>query len=301
METQPPDRSAYGPPPETSTWSQKWRLQFIDFRLRWEGRLNRKDLEDFFGISPQQATNDFQAYLEAAADNLKYEPKLRAYVATPWFHPVYERSASRFYLNELLSLRNGLLEPAASFLGWQPNVVTVPTPGRPVEGNSLMQLLHALRGGRMVSVRYQTMGRDTPTQRVLSPHGLAHDGWQWHVRAFCHLRKEFRDFSLARLHEVHIGTNTTVDFAEDMEWHTELTVTVAAHPSLTAGSRAALELDYGMQDGRLDLTCRHSMLYYTLRSLGVLQERGDAGMQQLVLLNREELAPYLATLGHKLE
>ena len=34
-----------------ATWGQQQRLEFIDFRLFWEGRLNRSDLMDFFGMS----------------------------------------------------------------------------------------------------------------------------------------------------------------------------------------------------------------------------------------------------------
>ena len=36
---------------KTSNWSQDKRLEFIDFRLQWTGKINRSDLVDFFGIS----------------------------------------------------------------------------------------------------------------------------------------------------------------------------------------------------------------------------------------------------------
>src|SRR3546814_13161726 len=47
------------PPPDGKTrWGQERRLAFIDFRLQFERRLNRKDLRDFFGISAHQARSE---------------------------------------------------------------------------------------------------------------------------------------------------------------------------------------------------------------------------------------------------
>jgi len=46
------------PQPQTgSKWNLERRLQFIDFRLRWEGRLNRRDLIDYFAVSMPQASS----------------------------------------------------------------------------------------------------------------------------------------------------------------------------------------------------------------------------------------------------
>ena len=42
------------------------RLQFIEFRLFWEGTLNRADLADSFRVSAAQATADLQRYAALA-------------------------------------------------------------------------------------------------------------------------------------------------------------------------------------------------------------------------------------------
>ena len=46
----------------TGHWGQERRLEFIDFRLLWEGRLNRADLTTFFRISVPQASLDLAKY-----------------------------------------------------------------------------------------------------------------------------------------------------------------------------------------------------------------------------------------------
>lgn len=37
--------------PKGLSWGLESRLQFIDFRLRWERHINRMDLTEHFGIS----------------------------------------------------------------------------------------------------------------------------------------------------------------------------------------------------------------------------------------------------------
>ena len=285
-----------GEQPEGLSWSQERRLKFIDFRLRWDGRINRTDLAEFFGISMPQASADLARYTEAAVFNLEYDRSTKAYLRTPAFHPLYERSASRMYLAELLAVVSGVSEPEDTFVKWKPPVATVPLIGRQVEGEVLSVLLAAIREGRMLSVEYQSVARPSFTQRVLSPHALAHDGARWHVRAFCHARKQFLDFVIARIRKAELGASSAVRVAEDQEWHTEVSVRIAAHPGLAPASRQALEADYAMRDGILEVRCRHAMLLHTLLHYGLLAEGSSPLAQPLVVINRAELQPFVDML-----
>ena len=49
------------------------RLEFIEWRLFWEGRLNRSDLEERFGISTPQASVDLRHYRKLAGANIEYD------------------------------------------------------------------------------------------------------------------------------------------------------------------------------------------------------------------------------------
>ena len=66
-------------------WSVERRLEFIDFRLYWEGRINRIDLKNFFGISIPQASADLRKYQELAPKNIDYDKKNKHYFATEKF------------------------------------------------------------------------------------------------------------------------------------------------------------------------------------------------------------------------
>jgi hypothetical protein len=69
------------------SWGLERRLQFIDFRLRWEGRLNRNDLAEHFGLSIPQVSLDISRYTELAPGNLTYDRSSKTYVTGADFEP----------------------------------------------------------------------------------------------------------------------------------------------------------------------------------------------------------------------
>ena len=74
---------------------------------------------------------------------------------------------------------------------------------------------------------------------------------------------------------------------------------ILPHPALTEGQRRAIELDYGMEGGRLVLKTREALLWYLLKHLGLLHEPDvcAASDQQIVLANRDTLKPFFASHG----
>jgi hypothetical protein len=285
------------PPP--AKWSQDRRLRFIDFRLRWDGKVNRRDLIDYFEISLPQASADFFKYSEAAPNNLSYDVRLRTYQRGEKFESLYSRSAPMAYLNDLLAVKLEIVESKSSFIGWLPEVGIAPTPPRPVDGSVLAIALDAIREKRKVSLTYQSMSRPEPVEREISPHALGYDGFRWHVRAYCHLRENYQDFVFGRMTNVVLGASTEKTGADDDEWNKILTLEIAAHPGLPIGAKRAIEMEYGMKDGFVALQCRQSLLFYALGRLGLrtrgtdVESESNGAAQQIVLRNRADLEPYL--------
>lgn len=284
------------PPRLRNRWSQERRLEFIDFRLRWESRINRSDLTDYFGISVPQASLDIARYLEIAPGNLEYDRKSRVYAATQAFKPVFPASNVQRYLNELLLRTTSSTDVEGNLLGWLPPVAAVPVPTRQLDGGVLTALLQAIRESYALSVEYQSMSRPTPTIRTLTPTAIAHDGFRWHVRAFCHTRNAFRDFVIARILKVAGTEPPGAKLEDDVEWHNMLQLVLGAHPDLSTAARRAIEFDYGMDDGQAVIECRQALLFYELRRLGLAPghaSRPEA--QQIVLRNADALRPYINT------
>lgn len=284
--------------PKGLSWGLESRLQFIDFRLRWERRINRMDLTEHFGISVPQASLDIAKYSELAPNNLTYDRSSKTYTAAPNFHPLYQRSSAQHYLAELLATKMGVIEPAASFIGSAPDADWAPSPWRSINEQTVEAVVRAIRQQEAIRVSYQSMTTLDESIRLLSPHALGNDGFRWHMRAFCHKRQRFSDFVLARIQRIDGFEASHVDASQDSHWQTVLMLVLAPHPDLPAAKKRVLELDYGMEDGQVKLPCRQAFLFYTLRRLGLhTEEAPDPLVQQITLKNRDEIQPYIDALS----
>ena len=59
------------------------RLEFMEFRLFWEGRVNRSDLIEQFGLSVNQASADLNGYIGFTPENMVYDKSARTYIRGP--------------------------------------------------------------------------------------------------------------------------------------------------------------------------------------------------------------------------
>lgn len=277
---------------EGMKWSVEQRLSFIDFRLCWEGRVNRSDLQDYFGISIPQASADLRQYLEYAPANAFYDRVQKSYVRSSSFIPVFVSDNPSTYLHELLSLNNQ--EDGASFIGSAPPIATMPQVVRRIDPNVFRTVLGSVRNGLALEIAYQSMSREKPSSRWISPHAFAFDGFRWHIRSYCHEQEDFRDFVLARILSIGGQAGSTAKPSEDTAWHQYVTVRIAPDPGLSAGQQQAIAWDYGMEGGGAALTVRAALAFYVLKQLRL--DRASDGLspeaRQIVLLNKDELEPY---------
>src|ERR1700721_1293046 len=88
-------------PTRSPKWGQERRLEFIEFRLLWDGRINRKELVNFFGISIPQASLDLARYIALAPRNLEYDKRSKVYRARKKLKLVFIRGDSEDFLNQL--------------------------------------------------------------------------------------------------------------------------------------------------------------------------------------------------------
>lgn len=283
---------------QTAENSMKWgvarRLAFIDFRLCWERRINRSDLIDFFGISPQQASADLQEYLERTQGQVEYDKSAKTYVAAPGFTPKFVSTDPRSYLDQLAALHLGILDRSSVFAETIPSFDTVDVPQRHIEPSTLIRLLDALRNRQEMEIQYQSMSSPDISWRTISPHAFAFDGFRWHVRAFCHKRQGFRDFVIARIVALRNEKQTEIDPSNDSEWNRYITITFGAHPYLTEAQRKAIEREYEMKKGEKTIKVRAALAFYYLQRLGLDKESESKSpkARQIVLLNTNELETY---------
>lgn len=284
--------------PETPKvrWGQTRRLNFIDVRLQYDGRINRSDLMTFFDISAPQASADLGIYQDVAARNLVYDTRQRIYLATEAFTPISGRSEASRYLDELQRLARRIVEKDESFVGYQPPTGVVASPARAIEATEVATLVRAIRDQTALRVRYQSMDAPKPQEWVLTPHAFGFDGLRWHARAWCHTRQIFRDFAVGRLEVLSEDSEApAVDPAMDAGWNTEVTVVLIPHPKLTISQRRVVVRDYGMIKDRCELACRKAMLFYTLRHLNLdsLTVSKAPAQQHVIVENKEQVQRWM--------
>lgn len=273
-------------------WGVERRLAFIEFRLFWEGGINRSDIIATFGVSEPQASKDLSLYQERAPKNAVYDKNSKRYVASEDFEPVFMRQAPSDYLTRLRSLAEDLIEPSDTWLGQPPEVDIVLTPERDVSTDLLRSVLEAERDSLSIEVLYQSMSKNRPdaTWRRMTPHAFAYDGFRWHVRAYCHLTSRFKDFLLPRILGVRDAGAAGRPGTDDEAWQNRFGIVIGPHPDLAPNQKAIVEKDYGMKNGSCVLEVRRAMLFYVLKRLGLLEspEKRPARSQHIVVINRSE-------------
>ena len=272
-------------------WSIETRLEFIEFRLFWEGALNRSDIVDFFGVSVPQASNDLARYQELAPRNIEYDRSGKQYLATKHFRPVFKQPDAERYLNQLQSIGNSVLDPHETWVASIPAFEAMPVPRRRVDPLILRDLLTAIRTNRSIHIHYQSLTRPDPMWRWITPHALGSDGLRWHVRAFCHLDRTFKDFLLPRFLETEkMGEPGATPSADD-PWNECAHVELIPHPQLSKAQRRVVALDFGMDGESIKISVRLALLYYFLKRLNLEgdAERRAPKEQHVVIANKADV------------
>lgn len=286
--------------PQDAKWPFRWdlllRYRFIETLVLWEGRLTTRHLCDTFGIGRQQASKDINNYIrEVGPGNLEYDKYLKGYKPTAAFEPRVTQGLADEYLH-LMARNNELMNVFESLSLNVANVEVLSLPVRDVKPEVLRPIMQAARQQRRLDVDYVSLNHPDREGRIIVPHTLVYSGLRWHVRAWCEKNSAYRDFVLSRFRDIpEIMDESEHGAQEDTQWHTQVVVRIAPDPRLSPEQREVVEVDYGMVDGALEIPTRARLVTYVLQLLhiepGELAE--DPTAQQIVVENRDELAPWL--------
>lgn len=275
-------------------WGVEQRLEFIEFRLLWEGGINRGDIAERFGVSIPQASNDLSRYQELAPENLAYDRSGKRYVPTASFRPKYLNPDADTYLAQLRSVADGTFDIGDSWLSAPPPYAATPMPRRHVDNDVLRRLVMAIRERHALRIHYQSMSTSRPQAlwRWISPHAFAFDGNRWHVRAYCHLDDIYKDFMLPRILGCGESRPAERGREEDVAWNTEIELRLVPNPELTDEQAGVIARDFGMSSGVLAISLRVALAFYFLRRLNIESfgaEKRNVRDQPVVLANAPEV------------
>ena len=112
-----------------------------------------------------------------------------------------------------------------------------------------------------------------------------------HARAFCQNDAVFKDFLLSRIVDIGEQGPSTAMAGQDEAWNSEVVLEIGPHPDLSDTQRRAIEMDFGMVDGRAEIVVRSALLFYALKRLRLDTDPAARSPQdqQIVLVNRDEV------------
>ena len=250
-------------------WGIERRLEFIEFRLFWEGGVNRSDIISEFGVSVPQASKDLTLYQERAPDNIYYDRSRKKYFSQDNFQPKYNMPDADAYL-EWKAVNT---TPNKSSTGHKDMAVLcmdkLPTPQRRIDVTVLRSLLECVRERQSIEILYQSTNvtRPEPEWRRVSPHAFGSDGLRWHVRAFCHIAWKFKDFILSRCLDFRSFDKADADAADDKYWMDYFSVLLYPNPRLSISQQKVIAQDFTMENGEVVVPVRRAMLYYFSKRL----------------------------------
>lgn len=257
-------------------WNARERLMHIERLAYWRGWVRRTDICSRFEISIPQASADLAAYMRLNPQALQYDCSSKRYVAA----------------NEMLcKLKRPAFEDALSFVSnsapvspAEVKVARIDLPARHIPVAAARNIIRAICGKLSVEIYYFSIHSATERWRWITPHALAHDGYRWHARAWCHEDKEFKDFVLGRIGKTRSLSDAGLPAKPDEEWTSWVSLRFRPHHKLDAVQRKAIERDYAMRDGCALLRVRKAMLEYTLAYLRLLPESSAVDQRHLEMI-----------------
>jgi len=211
------------------TLSRKQQFRLFELLLIWEGNVQRKKIADAFGIAMNHVTNVIREYEQRCPDNLKYDQRKRRYSTGEKFKPRYCKGTPQEYLSMLKGQLYGMKDMTLP-VDVLSQCAATPEPEQSLKPNTLRTLVAAILSAKQTKMKYQSLKDGKPSSRIISPHSLVSAGHRWHVRAFDHTKKEYRDFVLHRILSIKLIHGQKAEAPPDDDWLNEITLTITPNP-----------------------------------------------------------------------
>jgi hypothetical protein len=244
---------------DLSKQRQQQRLKFIDLCAYALGRVNRKTLMTRFDIKQAWSTKDFNEYQSITGNALAYDHGLRAYKPVDWFSPLFEHKASDAI--QLLADGSQLINCLDCSPSGSSNYSIASIEP---ELSNINCVLRALYLGRKTEISYLSVSSGE-SSRIIVPHSLIRTGSFQYVRAFDHKSGEFRSFKLNRIIHSQFSDFKPLKSetqAADEDWNKEVTLKIVVNRSVK--NKEAIEFDFGLVNGQLNIQIKKAMIMYFL-------------------------------------
>lgn len=266
------------------------RLREMEVLLRWEGELDNARLREVFGVQTVQASRMLSGFIAAYGDRIRRASPHAPVVPGDGFALHVPGSSPDEYLRLVRQLPSSPL----SF-----GVEDLRLDLAPVSPVLFALAVQACRRQTGLMIHYRSLQHPEGQQRLVFPHRLVRAARRWHIRAWCALREEFRDFAIGRMSDAaSVPSVSPCPADQDLLWNTWARLEVVAHPKLASAHARLVQDEYlGGESVRL-VHVRRCLLGYTVQDLRLATDtaRQKPPSYQLHLRNAAEFADDFAIL-----
>lgn len=260
------------------------RIRDMDVLIRWEGELSNARIREVFDVQAVQSSRLLAAYM-AERDGVLSRATPRAPVKPS---AQFDDEVPPTSADDYLRLLSGALPSLPGF-----DLIVDARPSLLSENPRLFaDLLRASRAGTGLWITYGSMRNPTGIERAIFPHSLVRAPRRWHVRAWCELRKEFRDFALGRVLSYRTLEQSTPKLRrQDVDWNRFVHLKVVAHPDFGEEHQRLLRREYFAGKTSMNLRVRKALASYVVHDLRLATDlkRDQPPHFQLYLENAESL------------
>lgn len=260
------------------------RLRDMEVLLLWEGALENARLREVFGVRAVQASRLLATFLAVHGEDVERESPHSPITRGAKFRPTYAGASPDEYLELIATTQPRQVAPFIEDLRLDL---------APVRPEIFAAIAQACLGKTGLRIAYRSLSNPEGESRLVFPHSVVRAARRWHMRAWCDLRKDYRDFALGRITEVTTeAVSALKSEADDVDWNTPANLVVCPHPLLSEGQSKLLRDEYFAGKSERTVRVRKSLVSYTIQDLrlAVDLERQFPPEYQLVLKNVHEFA-----------
>jgi WYL domain len=232
------------------------RFRAIETLLLWEGEVGNARLRRLFGLQLQQASRLLAEYRAAFPKQTEWDKRRRVYRATGKFKPRFADGSLEVYGQLLFSQEvPTIIEDARlDFTAAAPSVFA--------------KIYRACADGSGLQIAYGSMSHPSGIERVIFPHHLVRVGRRWHTRAWCCLRRDFRDFTLGRIGSVTpVATPRPISPDDDRAWTRRIELRIVAHSGLAPEQAKVIRKEYFSGTAARRISVRECLAPYVIQDL----------------------------------
>lgn len=243
------------------------RSRFIEFCLKYKGKVSRSDLMEKFSLSEASATRAIRSYLDDSIaktnkpsknePNAIFNKNTKVNEISDSFDSLFNLSEEEvFHWLQLENLPNSNAPLISSF-----HKLNLPYE------DEFAPIVRAIMQSKCIKINYLSLSSGAK-ERVVVPHAIFSDGLRLYIRVFDRNREEFIDLASARIvcvTELHEQPQKHETRENDYLWNDFIELNLIAHPKLSNQAQEVIKFEYKMIRDRLKIMTRKSTINYFLR------------------------------------